>query len=500
MNKLAMQVVFQLRSVDNGELVGLLNQTEVDDLLNVVKIKMNHSGIDWCFGRQLIQYIDDVRAVPVNTLYTVNIRLREIKTDYFYELMRNLSEVPIELNENGKNSFVRFALYHSALDERMSPVFKFQDNIAKMPTSNTIFKSQTIMLTRCTFTYDVYISKVTFCEQVILKRDEIIPENTEDGSRIFVKSIGKYLYDFIVDIDNNIRICVDDFIQLEASPEARDQTSPKDSKDKSENQINVTKGVSFVGLFVDAIFLTSAVVALCLCKELPKAVKLQNMHLVFNLQLIQIFLLISIILSVSGTACSVVGLCVHFLSLSVQFIASMSFKVSSPSSSFTIPVLQWRNVILSFLKPHILAFASVSISTSFSVYYSKIGELGHGSWKAICFITDNFHRIISFLIPLGLAAAVAVYSVIIDVYRKGRRHNQAISDIPESLECKPMHLCFCLLNLIIWLSEYFGYDTEISLVIFIVLNSIQCIFLSVCLVVLCRRVSRNFIANEMSMM
>ena len=500
MNKVTIQVVFQLRSVDNGDLVDLQNKTDVVNLLDMLKTKMKENGLYWCFGQHYIQYVNDAKSTPVIALYTANIQLNDIITDKFYELMRNLMHVPLEMTINGQKLGVRLVLYHSALDDHLSLVYKFPNHIANMPTSHTVFKPQSIVLSVCPITYDVHISKVTFCEQVILERSEIIPENAVDGSRIFVISRGKYLYDFIVDIDNNIRICVDDFIQLEASTATKDQTSSTDFKEGNKNQINLTKGMSFLGLFVDASFLTSAIVALCLCKELPKAVKIKNLQLVINLQLIQMLLLISIILSVSGTACSVVGLCVHFLSLSVQFIASMSVKVSSPSPTFMIPVVYWRKIIMSILKPHLLASGLVTMSACFSVYYSSVGELGHGSWKAMCFITDDFHRIISFLVPLGIASIVTVYSVITSFYGKERIHNQDNLDIPTNNEYKPMHLCFCLLNLITWLSEYFGYDTGTTLVIFIVLNSILCIFLSVCLIVICRRMSHKLTVNEISMM
>ena len=500
MNKVTMQVVFQLRSVDNGDLVDLQNKTEVDNLFDMMKTKMKDNGLYWCFGQHYIQYVNDAKSTPVIALYTANIQLHDILTDKFYELMRNLMHVPIAISVKGQKLDVCLVLYHSALDDQLYLVYKFPNHIAKMPTSHTVFKPQSDVLSICPTTYDVHISKVTFCEQVILERSEIIPENTADGSRILVISRGKYLYDFIVDIDNNVRICVDDFIQLEASSATKDQKSSTDFKEGNKNQISLTKGTSFLGLFVDVSFLTSAIVALCLCKELPKAVKIKNLQLVINLQLIQILLLISIILSVSGAACSVVGLCVHFLSLSVQFIASMPVKLSSPSPTFTIPVVYWRNIIMSILKPHLIASALVAMSACFSVHYSNVGELGHGSWKTMCFIADDFHRIISFLVPLGIASVVTVYSVITSFYGKEKRHNQDNHDSPKNKEYKPMYLCFCFLNLITWLSEYFGYDTGTSLVVFIVFNSILCIFLSVSLIIICRRISHNFTANEISMM
>ena len=500
MNKVTMQLVFQLRSVDNGDLVDLQNKTDVDNLLDMLKTKMKDNGLYWCFGQHYIQYVNDAKSTPVIALYTANIQLNDIKTDKFYELMRNLIRVPIEISVNGQKLDVHLVLYHSALDDQLSLVYKFPDNIAKMPTTHTVFKPQSIVLSICPITYDVHISKVTFCEQVILERSEIIPENTEDGSRILVISRRKYLYDFVVDIDNNIRICVDDFIQLEASSATKDRKPSTDFKEGNKNQMNLTIGMSFLGLFLDASFLTSAIVALCLCKELPNVIKIKNLQLVINLQLIQILLLISIILSVSGTACSVVGLCVHFLSLSVQFIASMSANVSSPSPTFRIPVIYWPKIIMSILKPHLLASGLVTMSACFSFYYSNVGELGHGSWKTMCFITDDFHRVISFLVPLGIASVVTVYSVITSFYGKERRHNRDNHDTSQNNEYGPIYLCFCLLNLITWLSEYFGYDTETTLVIFIVLNSILCIFLSVCLIVICRRISHKFAVNEIGMM
>ena len=489
MNKITMHVIFQLRSVDNGDLVDLQNKTEVDNLFDMLKTKMKDNGLHWCFGQHYIQYVDDAKSTPDIALYTANIQLNGIKTDKFNELMRNLMHVPIEISVNGQKLELRLVFYHSALDDQLSLVYKFPDHIAKMPTSHTVFKPHSFILTLCPITSGVQISKVTFCEQVILERSEIIPENTEYGSRIFVISRGEYLYDFIVDIDNNVRICVDDFIQLEASSATKDQKSSTDFKEGNKIQITLTKVTSFLGLFVDASFLTSAIVALCLCKELPKAVKIKNLQLVFNLQLIQILLLISIILSVSGAACSVVGLCVHFLSLSVQFIASMPVKLSSPSPTFTIPVVYWRKIIMSILKPHLLASALVAMSACFSVHYSNVGELGHGSWKTMCFITDDFHRIISFLVPLGIASVVTVYRVVTSFYGKERRHNQDNHDTPKNNEYKPVYLCFCILNMITWLSEYFGYETGTSLVVFIVLNSILCIFLSVSLIIICRRIT-----------
>ena len=494
MSKLPIQVAFQLRSADHDGLIDPLNKTEMKALSDVLKTKMKHNQLEWCLERQYIQYLNEVRSKPVNALYTVTIRLHEMKADSFYDVMHNLMEVPIVLRVNGQMMNISLVLYHSALDINKSPVYKFSDNIANIPTSHAVYESETPFteISLCQFSYDIHISKLTFCEQVILKRADIIPENTKDGSRIFLISRNRYLYDFVVDIDNNIRICVDDFMHLETTSDTND---PQGTKDINDTHIIFTKGMSFLGLFVDVLFLTSAIVALCLCKELPKDIKLQNLQLVINLQLIQILLLISIILSISGTICAIVGLCVHFLSLSVQFIASMSYKVSSSLSSFTTPLKQYRKMTLSFLKPHFLAAALVSVTTCYAVYYSDVGELGYGSWMKLCFITDNFHRILSLLVPLGVAASAIVYTVITTIFEKGRGQNP---NTPKNLEYKPMLLCVCLLNLLTWLSEYFFMDTPTSLAVFVSLNSIQCIFLAVCLITICWRLSHH--PSEVSMM
>ena len=470
------------------------------DLSNALKTRMKQDQLEWCNAKQLLKYVNDVQSKPVNVLYSVTVRLHDMKADSFFDIIQNLIQVPIELQVNGQRRNISLELYHSALDEQdMSPIYKFPDNVAKIPKTQTKFKNDLHphWITHCPPTYHTQLSKLSFCEQVILRAHEIIPENTEDGSRIFLISRNKYLYNFVVDFDKNVRICIDDFIELDKNADSR---HPEDIKDKNEAQVNLIKGLSLLGLFLDALFLTSAIVATCLCHDLARQVKLQNLHLVISLELVQFLLWISMIRSISGTTCTVVGFLIHFLSLSVQFIAGMSCKTSSSSASFTTRFSQFRRTMLSVLKPHLLAAILVSINICFSVHYSTSGEIGYGSWMKMCFIADSFHRILTLLVPLGVTAASTANPVLATIYERRKRLSPGNPGTPDKSECKQVYFGFCVLNLLTWLSEYYVMDTTKALYIFTVLNTIQCIFLAVCLIFICRRLGRQFTANEITLM
>ena len=278
----AIAMAFELRSSDHGGWIDPLTETEMLDLSNALKTRMKQDQLEWCDANQLFKYVNDVKSKPVIILYSFTVRLHNMKAGSFFDIIQNLIQVPIELQVNGQRMNISLELYHSALDEQnMSPIYKFPDNVANIPKTQTKFKNDLhpSSMSHCSFTYHTQLSKLSFCEQVILRANEIIPENTEDGSRIFLISRNKYLYNFVVDFDKNVRICIDDFIELDKNA---DSSHPEDIKDKNEAQVNLTKGLSLIGLFLDALFLTSAVVATCLCHDLARQVKLQNLHLVIR--------------------------------------------------------------------------------------------------------------------------------------------------------------------------------------------------------------------------
>ena len=434
-----------------------------------------------------MKYINNSVANPTKMMHLMYLKLENITVTHLFQNMKHMLKTSVELVVNEKVVRVELDLSHSSLSmTKQALAYKFSSDIAPLPDIQPRYKHLFVFpgdksLSECSGAgTPVFISKLSWCPQVILQAEDYVPENTVDGSRIFLQSRNKSTYHFMLDLNGKVRVCVEDFLNIENGS----KPNISDTQVKGQEN-NLPKTLSIISLFVEATSLIFTLIALCLFHKFRSNADMQEIHLVTVLLLAHFFQWISMESEFTGTLCQFVGLLKHFFSLSAQFITWMAchFPHTCIHSSFR-PASTLQRKLHHMIVTHGLATVLVGLNVAIAFHYSRHEHFGYGTYKKMCFIDNVFRYILTLLIPNVIVSTINLIPFLAFLFERKQR----LDEDRYSKSQKKAIPAYSILSWMIfatWLCNILRTeDSHRHFYVFLLLSCMQCIFLAVYLVVM----------------
>lgn len=464
------------RSTDNQFIDSRLGESEFFKLDSAVTETFSSKHIILCNTQKLIKDTAHTATKTIELLYIFDIKVKNYKISDLFEDIKQLLHGSVELVIHGKLENVSFDLFHSVLDD-LTVEPKFPKGIARIPKTlsqyTNLFTMGIQLNTECHLAFPRSVTKLAWCEQVVLEPDDFDPENTEDGSRVFLKASNKYIYHFILDLDRKVRICVDDYINTKLFIDSNET--------ESEHHMNdITRIILILTFFLEVAFLIFALIALWLLRVCRTVTGIQKVHLIITLLLAKALKGFVMIFGSADRVCSIIGVLVHFFSLSAQFIMCMGCLFLSArlkrQQVYRGLALKSSKLAWHFIVTHGAASSLVGLNILISIQNSKIQHFGYGTCKTFSLIDDELRYILTMLVPL---AAVVTFNgvLLISCLFCKRPDIEMDHGLENNTGTIFVYFGLSFIVLITWLCGYFRSNTSgILFYIFVVLSLLQSIF------------------------